>query len=177
VVVVEGDRTLHGWRGSVRDAHDGAPIAGAVIELVETSREQMPLVRTQADEAGLFDLRPPGDTRNLLLAVRAPFHAELVVPTPEYGVVRVDLLTRRRHVLGRLVRWASSRPAFGSRRGEPTPQEVERAARTVERGAVADWARAVEAATYGPAPLDERGERDVLSLEPVEQAEAPNRTT
>ncbi len=179
VVVVEGDRTLHGWRGSVRDAHDGAPIGGAVIELLETSREQMPIARAQADESGHFELRPPGDEKTLLLAVRAPFHADLLVPAPEFGVVRVDLLTRRRHVLGRLVRWASGRPAFGGRRGEPTPAEVQRAAHAVQKGKVADWARTVEAAAYGPVALDEHGERDVLAREPVEQveqADAPNRT-
>jgi hypothetical protein len=74
------------------------------------------------------------------------------------------LVSRRRHLLARLVRWAERRGPLG--RGEPTPADVAAQARRAKRGDVAEWASAVEAAAFGSAAVDEGAEREVLRQEP-----------
>jgi hypothetical protein len=111
----------------------------------------------------------------MLLVARAPFHSELVSPVPDFGVVRIALVTRRRQLLGRLARWATHKPPFGRGRAEPTPGEVERHARRGRHEGVADWAHAVEAAAFGPLPVDERAEQEVVLREPKDPPVAPRR--
>jgi hypothetical protein len=50
--------------------------------------------------------------------------------------------------------------------GEPTPAEVVRQARRSKRPDVAEWADAVEQAAFGPAPVDDELESEVLTREP-----------
>jgi hypothetical protein len=175
VVVVEQDQSLRAWRGSVHDAHGDGPIAGADIELLEPGRERRVAARARADDAGRFELVPPADPAGMLLAASAPFHSELISPVPDFGVVRIGLVTRRRQLLGRLTRWASIKPSFGRGRAEPTPADVERHARRGRHDEVADWAHAVEAAAFGPLAVDEQTEREVVRREPADPAVAPRR--
>jgi hypothetical protein len=175
VVVVEQDQSLRAWRGTVHDAHGDGPIPGAAIELLEPGPERRVVARVRADDEGTFELAPPGDPAGMLLAASAPFHSELVSPVPAFGVVRIGLVTRRRHILGRLTRWAHHKPTFGRGRAEPTPGEVERLARRARQEEVAEWARAVEAAAFGPVPVDEPAERDVVRREPADPPVAPRR--
>jgi hypothetical protein len=111
----------------------------------------------------------------MLLAASAPFHSELVTTVPDFGVVRIALVTRRRQLLGRLTRWANHKPSFGRGKAEPTPGEVERHARRGRHEEVADWAHAVEAAAFGPVPVDEHAERDIVRREPADPPVAPRR--
>jgi hypothetical protein len=111
----------------------------------------------------------------MLFAASARFHSALVSPVPAFGVVRIDLVTRRRHLLSRLTRWAHQKPSFGRARAEPTPGEVERHARRARHEEVADWAQAVEAAAFGPVPVDEGAEREVVRREPADPPVVPRR--
>jgi hypothetical protein len=166
VVVVESDRTHAVWRGLVTDAHDGTPVAHARIDLILAEPAGTVLARSVAGENGEFELTPSAGAHGALFVVRAPFHADLVSPAPGFGRVRIDLVTRRRHLLGRLAHWASRQAPFRRGRAEPTPAEVARVARRWQRPEVAEWARAVESAAYGPTPVDDRVERAVQEREP-----------
>jgi hypothetical protein len=82
------------------------------------------------------------------------------------GELRIALVTRRRTLLDRLVRWARARgtPWDGPR--EPTPGHVRRVAARAEADDVAGWAGSVEHAAFGPDPVDTAMERDVRDREP-----------
>jgi len=169
VVMVESDQSQSLWRGSVRDAHEGTPIVGAEIEVFLEGPERRVIARAVADPNGEFELVSPASAAGMVFSVRAPLHSELVSEAPGFGRVRVDLVTRRRHLLGRLARWAGRR-AFGRGRGELTPGEVARHAKKAEQTDVAEWAGRVESAAYGPTPVDEHAEREVVRREPPDAA-------
>ncbi|HTQ05809.1 MAG TPA: carboxypeptidase-like regulatory domain-containing protein [Polyangiaceae bacterium] len=161
----EDDRP--GWLGVVRDAHDGSPIAGAVVAIVSPSPDKRLLGRVTADEAGRFAIDGAADA-GLELSVSAPLHSDFSCRAPPHGELRVDLVSRRRFLVGRLVRWAEHRGPFGRGRAEPTPGDVKRYGRKARRDEVVAWASAVEAAAFGPAPVDETIERNVVRHEPPE---------
>jgi hypothetical protein len=160
-----------GWRGVVRDAHDGRPIPGAVVALVSRVPERVLHARVSADQEGRFELvgATPGE---LELAVSAPWHSDFSCRAPPHGELRVELVSRRRYLVGRLVRWAERRGPLGRTRGEPTPGDVKKHGRRARRDEVVAWASAVEAAAFGHGPVDETVERDVTRQEPPEQAGA-----
>jgi hypothetical protein len=165
VVVVERDESLHGWQGVVRDAHDETPVAGAVVTLMSGGSDSRVLSRATADAEGRFELAAaPGGEVSFL--VSAGWHADLVCPAPPHGRLRIDLVSRRRHLLARLVRWAERRGPLGRGVGEPTPADVVAQARKTQRADVAEWAGAVEAAAFGPTPVDDGVEREVTRKEP-----------
>jgi hypothetical protein len=159
-----------GWRGVVRDAHDGDPIAGAMVALLGPSPERRLLSRVLTDRNGRFELDGPSD-KDLELAVSAHLHTDFSCPAPAHGELRVDLVSRRRFLVGRLVRWAERRGAFSHGRAEPTPGDLKRHGRKTRRDEVVAWASAVEAAAFGPDPVDETIEREVARREPPESAD------
>jgi hypothetical protein len=159
-----------GWRGAVRDAHDGTPIPRAVIALVTAAPERRVIARVVADEAGRFELSGSAEGE-LELAVSATWHSDFSGHVPPHGELRVDLVSRRRYLVGRLVGWAERRGAARGHRAEPTPGDVKRHGRRAHRDEVVAWATAVEHAAFGPDPVDEKIERDVSRLEPPERAD------
>jgi hypothetical protein len=64
------------------------------------------------------------------------------------------------------VAWAERRGRPWADLGEPTPAHVANVASREQKDDVKEWARAVEAAAFGPAPVDERVERSVVAKEP-----------
>ena len=161
----EDDTT--GWRGVVRDAHDGSPVPGAIVALYGPSPERRLLGRVTADAHGHFALEGAADA-TLELAVNAVFHSDFSCRAPAHGELRVDLVSRRRFLVGRLVRWAEHRGPFGKGRAEPTPGDVKRYGHKAHRDEVVSWANAVEAAAFGPESVDEAAERNVTRREPPE---------
>jgi hypothetical protein len=161
----EDDRT--GWRGVVRDAHDGSPVPDAIVALYSPNPERRLLGRVTADEQGRFALEGAADA-NLELAVSAVLHSDFSCRAPAHGELRVDLVSRRRFLVGRLVRWAEHRGPFGKGRAEPTPGDVKRYGHKARRDEVEAWASAVEAAAFGPDAVDEATERNVSRHEPPE---------
>jgi hypothetical protein len=101
--------------------------------------------------------------------VTARWHALLKVALPPHGRLEVDLVTRRRQLVARFVAWADREGHGIKGRSEPTPGDVRQAARRVQRTDIVEWANALEAAAYGPEPVDEPLERHVLNREPPER--------
>ncbi len=157
------------WRldGRVLDAHDHTTISGASVTLVQRSFEgERELERAFTGAEGEFSLSPLGDWGGVWIVVRARWHSTLERPVPPAGRLSIELITRRRQLLGRLVSWAQRRGKPWGAAGEPTPGHVAQIARREQKGAISEWARAVENAAYGPDPVDESVERSVLAREP-----------
>jgi hypothetical protein len=153
-----------GWTGMATDAHDGAPIGGAVVVATLARAER----RTVTEPDGSFVLPPPPSSPHAAgrLRVEGKWHSVLEGELPPQGHIVITLVTRRRTLLARLVDWARKRGAPWAGTHDPTPGEVARSAETLEDRSVASWARAVEAAAFGPAAVDPTEEARVRSLEP-----------
>lgn len=162
---VAPERAGNGWAGRVSDAHDGAPIAGARV-FVHAS--DTPLAEAVTDEHGEFQfaIAPGLDLNAALIRVDSTWHSALEKPLPPPGRLAISLLTRRRALLATLVDWAQreGRPFVTER--EPTPGEVRAVAAEASEHAVADWARGVEDAAFGPNPVDADREAGVRAHEP-----------
>jgi hypothetical protein len=155
-----------GWRGVVTDAHDGAPLPGARLRVVIPALVGDGVAaRAVAGDAGTFVLETAhrSDAR---LIVEADTHSTYEVALPPPSVLAVALVTRRRALLDRLVRWARRYGAPFDAPPEPTPGHVRRAAGRAEAREIEAWAREVEHAAYGPEPVDEPAERKVRAVEP-----------
>jgi hypothetical protein len=162
--VIEVGDAASGWRGRVLDAHDGAPIIGAVVLVRLPAFDGQGVLSTAyCGEDGVFAIEGlakagPGAA----LEVRAPWHTPLAAPMPPPGQLVLSLVSRRRTLLGRFVAWSRGDTEWGQRH-EPTPGEV---ARRAARPEVATWARAVDEAAFGPDPLSEVKEQAVVGREP-----------
>jgi hypothetical protein len=155
-----------GWRGTVADAHDGAPVAGARLAIVAPTFEGDGVVaRAVADERGAFALEASyrSDAR---LVVESDHHSAHEQALPPPSVLAVALITRRRALLERLVRWARRQGAPFDGAPEPTPGHVRRAAGRSNAQAVEAWAGRIEQAAYGPEPVLEPLERELREAEP-----------
>ncbi|MDC0743395.1 carboxypeptidase regulatory-like domain-containing protein [Polyangium mundeleinium] len=166
VEVVRASTGQGGYRGAVLDAHDGTPIAGARLAVVAPAFQGDGVVaRATADERGTFVLDVPyrSDAR---LVIEAEEHSRYEQTLPPPGVLRVALITRRRTLLERLVKWARRTGAPFDMQPEPTPGHVRRAAFRANNAEIESWARALEQAAYGPSVVDEGVEASLLNDEP-----------
>ncbi|WP_437759186.1 carboxypeptidase regulatory-like domain-containing protein [Sorangium sp. So ce1389] len=155
-----------GWRGAVSDAHDGAPIAQAELTIVVPAFEGSGVVaRALTDDAGEFAIDAPYRS-DAKLVVRAPTHSSYEQALPAPSKLGIALVTRRRAVLDRLVRWARRQGAPFEGPPEPTPGHVRRAASRAQQHEVELWASRIEHAAFGPDPVDERVEQDLGASEP-----------
>ena len=144
VHVLGSPADLVGWRGTVADAHDGAPVAGARLSIVAPSFEgDGVVVRAVADERGAFALETPYRS-GARLVVESDEHSTHEQALPPPSVLGVALITRRRALLDRLVRWARQRGAPFDGAPEPTPGHVRRAAARANARDVEAWAGRVE---------------------------------
>jgi hypothetical protein len=178
--VVELPVPLSGWVGSVSDAHDGQPIAGARVEaLLPSFRGSEPHALTAlADARGWFELPAlqhplPEGAR---LRVSAPLHSEVEHTLPPQGRVSITLTSRRRAVLRRLVRWARALGSPWVRGGEPTPGEIALIAARRGEPRTARWAEGIQAAAFGRAPVDEAVEAALREAEPAWQQTGSHQT-
>ena len=171
VDVLEVGAAHSGWRGQVLDAHDGTPIADAMVLVRLPAFDASGVLRTaRTDENGAFVLESADSAGpGAALEVRAPFHAPLAAPMPPPGKLVLSLTSRRRTLLARFVEWAM-RDGGWERRGEATPGEV---ARRTDRTEVASWAGAVDEAAFGPEPLSEAKEQGVIGREPGHHRKLP----
>ena len=154
------------WRGHVNDAHDGTPIAGARLRIVVPAFDGDGIAgEATTDERGAFVLE--GSHRSdARLVVDSPVHSTYEQALPQPSLLSVALVTRRRALLDRLVRWARRQGAPFDGPPEPTPGHVRRAAARSEAGEVEAWARRVENAAFGADDVDEGMEQDVRAAEP-----------
>ena len=158
-----------GWTGRVLDAHDGQPIARAELQILGPSfRGSATQHSTTTAHDGTFSLPPvplPWP-EGIQLRVTGVFHATLEQPLPPEGEVLVHLTTRRRALLQRLSKWVERRGAPYSQPLDPTPGEVAAVGERQGEPAVAEWARGIEGAAYGPAPPSADLEESLVKREP-----------
>lgn len=166
-----------GFWGAVLDAHDGQPVAGAAIVVTSPSFEAARvLAEARSDADGRFQL-PPLSARpaeGSTMQVTAEWHTTLSRPLPAPGELRIQLVSRRRALLQRLVDWARRRGQPWSDGSDPTPGQVAAMARARQEPAVAAWAEAVEHAAFGPTAPDAEVEHGVQRREPSAGAKAPD---
>jgi hypothetical protein len=170
-----------GWRGVVVDAHEGTPVAGARLSIVVPAFQGDGVIaRALADEHGAFSFEPSG-TRDARLVVDAELHSRYEQALPPPSALHVALVTRRRALLDRLVRWARHQGSPFDGPAEPTPGHVRRAAARLEMQegerwtVVEKWAARVEDAAFGPAPVGPAEEDAVKAVEPSAAAAIPRR--
>ncbi|WP_437784930.1 carboxypeptidase regulatory-like domain-containing protein [Sorangium sp. So ce1097] len=155
-----------GWRGVVSDAHDGAPIAQAELTIVVPAFDGSGVVaRAVTDDGGEFSIEAPHRS-DAKLVVRAATHSSYEQALPPPSKLGIALVTRRRAVLDRLVRWARRQGAPFEGPPEPTPGHVRRAASRAQQHDVERWATRIEHAAFGPEPVDERVEQELGTSEP-----------
>jgi hypothetical protein len=158
-----------GWTGTVSDAHEGRPIVGAHVEaLLPTLRATAIGLRAITDASGQFRLpaHPDPLPEGARLRVTAALHTEVERPLPPQGRVDIALVSRRRELLRRLVRWARSVGPPWARVTEPTPAEIANVALRRGDARTAEWAERVEAAAFGDAPVDHAIEATLRAQEP-----------
>jgi hypothetical protein len=166
VDVIRSEAGQTSYRGTVVDAHDGLGISAARVSVIAPAFQGDGVVaRATSDETGAFvlDAKHRNDAR---LVVEAPAHSKLEQALPLPGVLRIALVTRRRTLLERLVRWAQRNGAPFDAQPEPTPGHVRRAAFRAQDEEVEEWASGVESAVYGPSMVDEQLETQLMTGEP-----------
>ncbi len=149
-----------GYQGYVRDAHDGAGISPAVVSFIGPGSQGTVLLQVRTASGGAFrvddSVFPPGT----LVEVTAPLHAPLSAALPAPGVIELSLVSRRRALMERLVRWAERRGKPWTRpMGEPTPAEVAAVASNEAEPEVERWARDLERLVFGATPPDAASEQ------------------
>lgn len=167
--LVEPGPARSGWRGEVRDAHDGNPIPGAtVLVRVPSFGQDGIAARASTDDEGRFSLEhlEGALVEGATLEASSRWHSSLVRPLVPPGHVAIALVSRRRALLDRLVGWARRRGQPWAGHGDPTPGHVAGIARDRAAPEVARWARGVEQAAFGPAPPGEEAERELGEAEP-----------
>lgn len=159
VEVLETFTSGAGYRGTVRDAHEGTPVSPAVLSFIGPGSHGPVLHQARVNAEGGFELEGATFPPDTSVEVTAPFHATLRAPLPPPGVLELSLVSRRRALLERLVRWAEKRGKPWTRSaGEPTPAHVVAAARGEAEPQVERWARGMEQLAFGPTPPDAASE-------------------
>lgn len=169
VVRAAADGDAH-WTGTVIDAHEGTPIAGARVWIERGTfegREELASAVTGGD--GRFTLkRDFAKTGGEIIVAEARLHARFSQDLPSPGEIAIALAERRRAILARLVEWARRRGAPFDARPEATPGHVRRAASG--ETATVRWAEAVERAAFGPGEVDAGTEEAIEQLGPPDPA-------
>lgn len=174
ILVLDRPSGLRGWRGVVNDAHDGFPIAGAELRIVVPAFDgRGELARATTGDDGTFSIDLADAPRDARLVVEGELHATFEQPLPAPSVLRVALVTRRRALLDRLVRWAKSRGTPFDSSKEPTPGHVRRVAARTGADAIEDWASQVEQVAFGARDVTRDLEDSVVSAEPNARAVGP----
>jgi hypothetical protein len=144
-----------GYRGFVHDAHEGDPITPAVVSFIDAGPNRRVLLQLRTGVDGAFSTDSSAFPTGTVLEVTAPYHATLTAPLPEPGLLQLSLVSRRRALLERLVRWAERRGKPWTRpSGEPTPATLATTAHAESEPQVETWARAVEQLAFGASPPD-----------------------
>lgn len=161
-----------GWRGVVVDAHEGTPVPGARLSIVVPAFQGDGVIaRALADEHGSFWFDPT-HARDARLVVEADLHSTYEQALPPPSALHVALITRRRALLDRLVRWARHQGAPFDGASEPTPGHVRRAAARLEMQegqrwtTVEKWAAQVESVAFDSKPVQAADEEMVRAAEP-----------
>jgi hypothetical protein len=169
VQVVAAPAGQSGWKGTVIDAHEGTIVASARLSIVVPAFEGDGVVaRGTSDERGVFTLAIEGGSApsGARLLVESSEHSSYEQALPPPSVLAVALVTRRRALLDRLVRWARRQGAPFDGPPEPTPGHVRRVATRASAREIEAWAQRIEHFAFGPEAVDEHKEQEVRSTEP-----------
>jgi hypothetical protein len=149
-----------GYRGFVRDAHDGSGVAPALVTIVGAGSPGPVLAQARTAADGAFNIEAHRFPDGARVEVTSPYHATLTAPLPVPGVIELRLMSRRRALLTRLVRWAEIQGRPWSRSaGEPTPSDVAGTAALEGEPQVEAWARRVELLAFGSQAPDASAEQ------------------
>ena len=153
------------WRGVVLDAHDRRALGGVEVKVVARDfYGEREVQGARTDERGQFEFQVEWAPTHVLQVV-APWHVTIERPLPRAGRMMLALVSRRRALLERLVA-AGRRLAPGLEPGaEPTPEQIARHFEGAERWGGARWARSVEAAVFGRAPVGVKEETQLAEQE------------
>jgi hypothetical protein len=155
IEVLEAFGPTGGYRGFVRDAHEGDPVSPSLVSFVAAGPNGRVLLQVRTRSDGSFSADTASFPSGTLIEVTAPYHATLTAPLPGPGVLQLSLVSRRRALLERLVRWAERQGKPWTRPvGEPTPATLAAIAASESEPQVETWARAVEHLAFGAAPPD-----------------------
>jgi hypothetical protein len=161
-----------GWTGSVVDAYDGAPVAGAYIRVERPGFEgSIIVIETQSIVDGTFSLTATTARHGDQFVVSTSLHTPLQRPLPTFGHLDVTLIRRRYTLLEQFVSWAKRTGGRFDARPEPTPAHVREAAGP--SSPVGAWADALEKAVYGGAPVDASVQREIDRMNPERQERTP----
>jgi hypothetical protein len=170
IEVVATSAGQSGWNGMVHDAHEGTPISGALIKIVLPSFDgEDVLAEARSTDGGSFELEGSPPSQGAQLVVEADMHARYEIALPPPSILRVALVTRRRALVDRLVRWARRRGSPFDGPPEPTPGHVRRVAARQRTAEIEEWARKVEHTVFGPDAVDARVEDAVRASEPSDR--------
>ena len=160
VEVLEAFSDGSGYRGYVKDAHEGTAISPAVVSFIGPGAHRPVLLQVRTATDGSFNVENSTFPAGTLVEVMAPFHATLTAPLPGPGVLELSLISRRRALVERLVRWAERQGKPWIRPNtEPTPSEVARVASSEAEPEVERWARGLERLAFGATPPDGAAEQ------------------
>jgi hypothetical protein len=160
VEVLETFAAGGGYVGNVRDAHEGTAISPAVVSFLGPGPNRPVLLQLRTATDGSFRVETAVFPSETLVEVTAPLHATLTAPLPGPGVIELSLISRRRALIERLVRWAERRGKPWTRAvGEPTPADVASVALTEAEPDVERWARGLERLAFGVNPPDAASEQ------------------
>jgi hypothetical protein len=160
VEVLETFATGGGYAGLVRDAHEGTAISPAVVSFIGPGPNRPVLLQLRTQSDGSFRVETAVFPNGTLVEVTAALHATLSAPLPAPGVIELSLISRRRALMERLVRWAERRGKPWTRPvGEPTPADVASVASTEAEPDVERWARELERLAFGVNPPDAASEQ------------------
>jgi hypothetical protein len=149
-----------GYRGFVRDAHEGFAISPALLTVLGPGPHRPVLAQARTSTDGAFHIETSSFPPDTKVEVTAPFHATLLAALPVPGVIELSLVSRRRALLERLVRWAERRGKPWTRVfGEPTPTHIADIAASEAEPDVERWARGLEHLAFGPSPPDAASEQ------------------
>lgn len=160
VELLESFGSEGGYQGVVRDAHEGFGVSPAVVSFIGAGPNRPVLLQVRTTTEGTFQVETASFPAGTQVEVTAPFHATLTAPLPGPGVLQLSLISRRRALLERLVRWAERRGKPWTRAlGEPTPAHIAEVAAQQAEPHVERWARGLEHLAFGPAAPDAASEQ------------------
>jgi hypothetical protein len=160
VEVLETFAAGGGYAGHVRDAHEGTAISPAAVSFLGPGPNRPVLLQLRTNSDGSFRVEAAVFPNGTLVEVTAALHATLTAPLPAPGVIELSLISRRRALMERLVRWAERRGKPWTRPvGEPTPGDVASVASTEDEADVERWARELERLAFGANPPDAASEQ------------------
>jgi hypothetical protein len=168
ILVVDRPSGIRGWKGTVTDAHDGSPLEHASLKVVIAGLPNEPprvVAETFSDNIGAFAIEMDM-VEGARLVVDGELHAAHEQALPPPSVIRVALVTRRRALLDRLVRWAKTRGGSYDSTREPTPGHVRRVATRAQAAEIEAWARRLEHAAFGDRDVTRDIDDEVRQLEP-----------